>query len=142
MKGYLRIGEVAKLSGLDARTIRYYEAMQVVPIPRRAPADHGPGYRLFLPGDAHRLTFVRRARELGLSLAEIKDLLNTSNGKGKPTGREKLRALIEDKLAAIEHRIRELERLRDDFKRMKRQLAVPVLQDGCCDPLCGPSTCH
>jgi DNA-binding transcriptional MerR regulator len=142
VKGYLRIGEVAKLSGLDPRTIRYYEEMQVVPAPRRTPADHGPGDRQFLPGDVHRLTFVRRARELGLSLAEIKELLKTSNGKGKEAGREKLRRLIEDKLAAIEHRIRELERLRENFKRMKRQIAVTVLQDGCCDPLCGPGTCR
>lgn len=142
MKGLLRIGDVAKLTGLDPRTIRYYEAMQVVPVPSRAPADHGPGYRQFLPGDVHRLTFVRRARELGLSLAEIKDLLKSPNGKGKQTGREKLQALVDDKLAALEHRIAELERLREDFKRIKRQLAVPVLQDGCCEPLCGPGICR
>lgn len=143
-KKFLRIGEVGKLAGLTPKTIRYYEEAGVLPAPRRGPAPHGAGYRLFLPGDIYRLTFVRRARGLGLSLTEIKELLSPTDGKAKQTGRARLRRVIDQRLAAIEERIGELERLRTDFRRMKRNLALEVAEDTdtCCDPLCGPTTCR
>ena len=67
MERPLTVGQLARATGVSAKTIRYYEQV-VLPMPRRS----GTGYRHYSRHDVHRLLFIRRARALGLSLANLK----------------------------------------------------------------------
>lgn len=67
----MNIGEAAAASGVSAKRIRYYEHSGLVPPATRTVS----GYRVYSHADVHRLRFVRRARDLGFSVAEIADLL-------------------------------------------------------------------
>lgn len=68
----MRIGELAALSGMKVVTIRYYEATGLVAAPSRSRS----GYRMYRPEHLQRLTFLRRCRELGFSIKEIRELLS------------------------------------------------------------------
>ena len=78
----LRIGELAAQAGVTAEAVRYYEREGVVP---RA-AREGPGrYREYGSADVERLRFIRRARDLGFSLDEVRELLAMADGNpGRP----------------------------------------------------------
>jgi Cu(I)-responsive transcriptional regulator len=67
----VQIGQLATASGVSAKMIRHYESIGLLP----APARRDSGYRDYGPADLHRLRFVRRARDLGFSVGQIKDLL-------------------------------------------------------------------
>ena len=76
----MRIGEVAKRSGLSATTVRYYEDIGLLPRPARA----ANGYRDYEPDAVERLHFVRDAQHSGLTLEEIASILELRT-QGKPT---------------------------------------------------------
>src|SRR5258708_6646782 len=67
----MNIGQASKASGVTAKMIRYYESIGLLPPAERRES----GYREYAPNDIHRLTFVRRARELGFSMDSIGELL-------------------------------------------------------------------
>jgi Cu(I)-responsive transcriptional regulator len=67
----MQIGEVARRTGVSAKMIRHYEAIGLIPAPDRRDSN----YRDYGHHDVHRLGFVRRARDLGFSIPEIRDLL-------------------------------------------------------------------
>lgn len=98
-RGGLRIGEVAELVGVSTRTIRYYHHAGVLPEPARGSS----GYRLYALADVVRLLRVRRLVELGLSLAEVSDVL-AGSASGEADLQEILRELRED-LTRQERRI-------------------------------------
>jgi MerR family transcriptional regulator, mercuric resistance operon regulatory protein len=78
----IQIGELSRQTGCNVETIRYYERVGLLPRPARTAAR----YRLYDPADVRRLVFVRRARELGFTLDEIRALLALSaNNNGKDT---------------------------------------------------------
>ena len=62
----LTVGQLAHLTGVPAKTIRYYEQVGILPSPSRS----ATGYRQYAQRDVHRLLFIRRARALGLSLSK------------------------------------------------------------------------
>lgn len=67
----LTIGKLAELAGVHLETIRYYERIGLMPEPGRTPG----GYRSYGGGHVQRLSFIRRSRELGFGIEEIKALL-------------------------------------------------------------------
>lgn len=105
MKGLL-IGEVAKRTGLPAPTIRYYEEVGLL----RKPARADSGYRSYSAKTVDELLFVRKAQGLGFSLDEIREILTLSRSGQKPC--ERVIALTEKHLAAIEGRIRDLQKFK------------------------------
>jgi len=106
----LTIGRVAHSAGLAIDTVRYYEREGLLEKPVRSAA----GYRHYRPDVIARLRFIRQAKDLGFSLAEIKELLALRVTPGKSCADVKARA--EAKIADVEQRIAQL-------GRMKRALA-------------------
>lgn len=109
----LRIGELAAALGLNPKTLRYYEAIGLLPLPQRTKG----GYRLYGPVDRERLRFIGRAKTLGLSLAEIGEILTLRDGGACPCGH--VLALLDRKLAAVEEQLRALTDLRGDLRTLR-----------------------
>jgi len=118
----LTIGQVAKTSGVAAKTIRYYEQIGVLPTPSRAAS----GYRLYDQPGVERLRFIRRARSLGLPLQQLKTLMGTFNGGARPALRPRLRALVRAQLDAVTNQIIELERLRQQLEQIHQRMRTSV----------------
>lgn len=102
----LSIGEVAKAAELPIDTIRYYEKAGLIPPPQRRES----GYRIYTRDTVGRLRFIRRAKELGFTLSEITELLDLSAQGAQDMGR--MRVAAQQKLAVVEDKLRELERVR------------------------------
>jgi DNA-binding transcriptional MerR regulator len=104
----LTIGALAAAGGVNVETIRYYERRGLLPPPGRS----GAGYRQYSADDLWRLGFIRRAKGLGFTLAEIAELL------GRRTDRSGLDVLAaaQAKLAQVETDIAELQALRSNLR--------------------------
>lgn len=98
-----RIGEVAGLTGLSVEAVRYYEREGLVPAPLRRPAVHHAGYRLYPESAVVRLRAILRAKELGFTLREIRELiaLGADPGADCHDVRNQARAKLEDVRARI-----------------------------------------
>jgi Cu(I)-responsive transcriptional regulator len=106
----MNIGEAAKASGVSAKMIRHYEDTGLVPKAGRTQA----GYRIYGADEVHGLRFVRRARDLGFSLAEIKALLALWGNRR--------RASADVKRLALRH-VEDLDRRIAEMQAMRRTLA-------------------
>jgi Hg(II)-responsive transcriptional regulator len=102
----LKIGEVAERGGVNLQTIRYYEREKLLPEPPRLPS----GYRMFPEQTVHRVRFIKRAQELGFSLAEIRDLLSIQVDPRKECS--DVKRMAKTKIADIEEKIRTLEAMK------------------------------
>ena len=102
----MKIGELAKASGLTAKTIRFYESEGLLPRPPRTAS----GYRMYASGDLQRLGFVANAKLVGLTLREIKEIL-LLNDRDEPTCGH-VRNLLDEKLAEIDSAISDLTAIR------------------------------
>lgn len=111
----LWIGEVARLTGIDPRTIRFYEAAGVLPPPARLPN----GYRAFRAEDVSRLRFVAGARRLGLTLPEIAEILATRQRGEAPCAR--VLQAVQANLRAVAARMAELRRLKSELQALLRE---------------------
>ena len=98
----LKIGEVAERGGVNLQTVRYYERERLLPPPPRLAS----GYRLFSEQTVRRVRFIKRAQELGFTLAEIRELLSLRVDQERDSGT--VRALALTKIADIEQKIRTL----------------------------------
>lgn len=102
----LSIGEVAKEAGVGVETVRFYEREGLVPEPGRRPS----GYRQYPPDTVRRIRFVQRAKELGFTLREIRELLSLRVTAGKKCA--DVRKLAHEKLAEVDAKLTELQRMR------------------------------
>ncbi|MGV6847308.1 MAG: Cu(I)-responsive transcriptional regulator [Marinibacterium sp.] len=110
----MNISDVARRSGLPAKTIRYYEDIDLV-----QPMRESNGYRAFSEADLHKLTFLGRARALGFSIEECRVLLALYEDKGRASAEVKAIARkhldeIEDKIADLQAMHATLSRLHDE----------------------------
>ena len=111
--GDLAIGELAKRSGVNIETIRYYERVKLLPRPPRTQS----GRRIFGASEVRTLVFIRRARELGFSLDEIRALLHLGE-PGKASCRE-VRQIASHHLEDIRSKL-------EDLRKLERLLATTV----------------
>jgi len=110
----MRIGELSRRTGYNIETIRYYERVGLLPHPPRSASR----YRLYESSDARRLTFVRRARELGFTLDEVRALLALSAEQAEDTCTE-VRRVAAGHLADVRAKIA-------DLRAMERVLSDAV----------------
>lgn len=111
-KGHLTRGELARQSGVNIETVRYYERRGLLPEPLRSRS----GYRLFSKDDVRRVRFIRRAQELGFSLKEIEELLAL---RVEPQStRADVRRRAEAKMADIDEKVRQLLAMKKSLERL------------------------
>ena len=117
----LKISDVAERGGVNLQTIRYYERERLLPEPPRLAS----GYRMFPESAVRRVRLIKRAQELGFSLAEIRDLLSLREDAG--AGAQEMRERARAKVANIGEKIRTLQAMKH---------ALNDLAEKC--PGCGP----
>jgi len=106
----LSIGQLARRAGVAVDTVRYYERNQLL-----APAGRlASGYRRYADHELKRLLFIRRAKALGFTLADIRELLSLSDQRSVP----RIKKAAEARLTDIERRLAELKRVRDGLKEL------------------------
>jgi MerR family transcriptional regulator, mercuric resistance operon regulatory protein len=119
----LSIGDLSRRTGCNIETIRYYERIGLLPKARRKSS----GYRLFDEADVGRLSFVRRARELGFALNEVRALLGLAAGRNHTCS--KVRDLAAAHLNGVHAKISDLRRLERVLKDMVAQCVDGTLPD-------------
>jgi DNA-binding transcriptional MerR regulator len=125
MEQLLTIGQLAHATSVPAKTIRYYEQVDVLPRPRRSDA----GYRQYTHRDVHRLLFVRRARALGLSLRNIKTLTTALDSGSCGTMRPRLVELVRTQLHTVQQQIAEFQLLQQQLEQLVHRLQTAPLSD-------------
>ena len=113
MERPLTVGQLARATGVPAKTIRYYEQVGVLPVPRRSDA----GSWHYSRHDVHRLLFIRRARALGLSLARIKALTAELDSGECLTMRPRLHALVTEAVPTHHSRLPNSKCLSSNWRR-------------------------
>jgi MerR family mercuric resistance operon transcriptional regulator len=109
------IGELSRLCGVNIETVRYYEKIKMLPAPLRTEA----GHRVYGPKETRILVFIRRGRELGFTLDQIRALLNLS-GPG--------RASCAEVREIAKHHIEDISAKINDLAKLKRLLRRTVAQ--------------
>lgn len=112
----MNIGEVSQHTGLPPKTIRYYEDIGLV-----KPLRDANGYRAFRESEMHKLAFLGRARTLGFSIEDCRNLLTLWEDKNRASA--DVRAIAKEHLAQIEAKISGLQEMRDTLSTLVRDCA-------------------
>jgi DNA-binding transcriptional MerR regulator len=110
--GRLQIGDLAAATATKVETIRYYERIGLLPAPGRTAGN----YRAYGRRHLERLSFIRHARELGFSIAAVRDLLRLSDDPDRPC--EGADRIARTHLVDVERRIARLIALKEELERM------------------------
>ena len=113
----LKIGQVAKQSGISVETVRYYEQRGLIPEPDRLPS----GYRVYPENILQRLHFIHRCKDLGFSLQEIGELLSLQTDPS--TSSALVKQQVEHKISLVKTKISELQKIEHSLEQ---------LSDSCC----------
>ena len=114
MQAGMAIGELSRRTGGNIETIRYYERIGLLPLP-----DRSGRYRRYGAVDVRRLVFIRRARELGFTLDQVRALLRLSEADDEGTTCAEVRELAARHLVEVKTKLA-------DFRAMERTLAAAV----------------
>lgn len=108
---HLKIGEVSRLSGIGIEALRFYEKSGLLERPGRTYS----GYRLYDESVLERLAFIKQAQVLGFTLDEIKQLIAHKRAGENPC--EQVRGIVRTRLDALNERIEQMIRYRDELTR-------------------------
>ena len=111
----MKIGEIAKITDTTVKSIRYYELLGLVP---EAPRTES-GYRMYGQDAVERLRFIKKAKRLGLSLDEIRDILALHENQQTPCVH--VMALLDRKVADVDGIIEDLQSFRQDLIRLREE---------------------
>jgi Cd(II)/Pb(II)-responsive transcriptional regulator len=121
----VRIGELAKQTGCDVETIRFYEKSGLLEEPARTSS----GYREYQPGHLERLQFIRHCRSLRIGLQDIRTLLDL---QARPSaGCEHVDALLDKQIAAIQSQMATLRALETQLVTLRHQCNAPHSVQDC-----------
>ena len=112
----MTIGKVAKLTGVGVETIRFYEREGLLNKPKRKES----GYRMFDSEVVTRIQFIKRVKELGFSLKEIRELLFL-RVDSRATGKE-VKKRVDSKIDQIDRRIHDLKKVRNALAQLSRSV--------------------
>ena len=122
----MQIGELAHRLGVTTKTVRFYESTGVLPAPARTES----GYRTYGPGDVERLTFIKTAQRLGLSLSEIGEIIAFRDRGEPPCGY--VRQVLRRQVNNLNERMEEMGRLRDELRRLEARASDVGSDEGYC----------
>jgi Hg(II)-responsive transcriptional regulator len=120
----MKIGEVARLSGTGIETIRFYEREGLLLEPERRPS----GYRQYDETTVERLDYIRQAKELGFTLAEIRELLELSFAHSNC---DHIRQRADAKIVDIESKIRSLQQMKRSLRKIVQRCRAKDLTHDC-----------
>ncbi len=133
----MRIGELAGSCAVNPKTIRYYEAIGILPKPARTAS----GHRIYGEEDVPRLQLIRRLKKAGLPLTAIQEILPAVDGRRCDHARARIRDAIATQLADVERHLRELQTLRaalrqqvEAMKRTGLRPSAAVTECSCLSP--------
>ena len=123
---YLRAGQVAQLTGVSPDTLRHYERLKLLAVPKRSTGN----YRLYPPDTVDRVRLIRRALVVGFSLRELAGILKVRDEGGAPCRQAK--RLLEEKLSQLEQQITDLAAMRDHLRLVLKDWddRLTATQDG------------
>ncbi|MGH2384584.1 MAG: heavy metal-responsive transcriptional regulator [Solirubrobacterales bacterium] len=127
----MRIGQLAGRTGLAPSAVRYYEQLGLLPVPERTAS----GYRSYADDAVDRLTFIRSAQAVGLTLAEVRQVLGVRDAGEAPC--QVVTELIDRRHAEVRTRIDELQILELELTQLRERAARLEPRD--CDP---SGICH
>nr|VVV03425.1 HTH-type transcriptional regulator CueR [Aliivibrio wodanis] len=130
----MNISEVAKLTGLTAKAIRFYESKGVIREANRS----ANGYRQYMQVQVEELQLIRRSRLVGFSLEECKELLSLSNNPNRRSADVKKKTL--EKVTEIEEKIQELEGMKQTLLELAN--SCPGDESNDCPIIKGLTCCH
>jgi Cu(I)-responsive transcriptional regulator len=113
MKDGLTIGNLGRATGTKVETIRYYEKAGLLPQPARTASGN---YRAYTAAQLGRLSFVRRSRDLGFTLEQIRALLDLADQRDRDC--EAVDGIAREHLAEVERKIADLSALRQELREM------------------------
>src|SRR3546814_3461292 len=108
----LTIGDLAKATATKVETIRYYERIGLIPAPARTQGN----YRSYTADNLRRLSFVRRSRELGFTIEQVRALLDLADQRDRPCAA--VDAIAREPLAEVDHKLAGLTALRHELDEM------------------------
>jgi len=114
----VRIGELAQRHGVTTKTIRFYESIGLMPDPPRTAS----GYRSYEEPDAERLTFIKTAQRLGLSLDDIREIIALRDRGAQPCGY--VAEVLDRQVKDLDRRIREMRDLRDELRHLRHRAGL------------------
>ena len=117
-RGSVKRGELARRSGCNLETIRYYEDIGLMPPPARTES----GHRLYDAADQRRLRFILRARELGFSIEEIRSLLSMVDSADYTCG--EIHTLTMEHLKSVARKLADLKKLERTLKAISKDCAA------------------
>ncbi|WP_119066962.1 MerR family DNA-binding transcriptional regulator [Rubrobacter indicoceani] len=123
----LRIGEVAKLVGLPAKTLRYYEELGLISPSRQ----ENSGYRVFGWREMEQIEFVKRAKLMGLSLEQIRTLVEAAEDGVRSGVLHRLEDMLDEKLSETERKLVELRAFRESLLEYRGLVAVAEEESLC-----------
>lgn len=108
----VNIGQASKASGVSAKMIRHYEEVGLIPAANRTDA----GYRQYSEAEVHSLRFIRQARDLGFSIAQIGELVGLWQNRRRSSSRVKALALAH--VAELERKVASLQAMKDTLQHL------------------------
>lgn len=118
-----RIGDLARVTGTRVETIRYYEKMDLLPAPLRSAGN----YRVYDQSHLDRLSFIRRGRDLGFSLDEVRTLLTLADDRRRSCS--DVDQIARAHLAEVERKLADLSKLRRELKQIISQCGHGTIED-------------
>jgi DNA-binding transcriptional MerR regulator len=112
----VRIGQLADAVGVTAKTVRYYESEGLLREPDRTPS----GYRDYPTDAVDRLAFIRHAQAAGLTLRQIREILDVRDGGRAPC--HHVADLVAHRLDEVEQRLHELQQTREQLRQLNQRL--------------------
>lgn len=119
----MKIGDIAKMTGLKVETVRFYEGEGLIDAPRRS----GGNYRVYNQSQLDRLSFIKRSRDLGFTLDQVRNLLRLADDPRGPC--EQADAMATRHIEAVDRKLADLQALRSEIIKLAGNCDATTIAD-------------